>query len=291
MLMSYGSRNYRHRNPKTGDEQQKASTPFFQSPKGASIQKKKEAFFQPKLTVGQPGDIHEKEADSVASQVVNRQKGQRPVLQQKEIGKVQRLATSKEEEKMGTNDARMERDKEDPLKPVQKKEGDEKKEKKGIPRGEDPKKKKKGLQKAEDPKKKKKKGLQKAEDPKKKKKKGLQKAEDPKKKKKKGAGAIQKKEETTASAAVAAEIEQQSGKGSPLPAAVLAEMNNSFGMDFSKVRIHHDNAAAKLCCELNAQAFTHGQDIYFNEGKYNPESDEGRLLLAHELTHVVQQSH
>jgi hypothetical protein len=276
--MSYGSRNYRHRNPKAGDEQQKASTPFFQSPKGASIQKKKEAFFQAKLTIGQPGDIHEKEADSVASQVVNRQKGQQPVLQQKEIGKVQRLATSKEEEKMGTNDARMERDKEEPMKPMLKKEGGEKKKKKGI-------------QKAEDPKKKKKKGLQKAEDPKKKKKKGLQKAEDPKKKKKKGAGAIQKKEAQTASAAVAAEIEQQSGKGSPLPAAVLAQMNSSFGMDFSKVRIHHDNAAAKLCCELNAQAFTHGLDIYFNEGKYNPESDEGRLLLAHELTHVAQQSH
>jgi hypothetical protein len=105
--MSYNSRNYRHRNPKSGEEQ-KASTPFFNSPKGASIQKKKKAdFFQPKLTVGQPGDIHEKEADSVASQVVNRQQGQQPVLQQKEIGVVQKLATSKEDEKLSTNDARM----------------------------------------------------------------------------------------------------------------------------------------------------------------------------------------
>jgi hypothetical protein len=334
MLMSYGLRNYRHRNPKTGDEQ-KASTPFFQSPKGASIQKKKEAFFQPKLTIGKPGDVYEKEADSVASQVVNRQKGQQPVLQQKEIGKVQRLATSKEEEKLGTNDARMERDKEDPLKPVQKKEGEgdlnekdkkgvpaaaeaeqkmkgnkkggdaEKKKKKGVQKAEDPKKKKKKevqkaedpekkkkkeVQKAEDPEKKKKKEVQKAEDPEKKKKKDVQKAEDPEKKKKKGTGAIQKKEETTASAHVAAEIEQQSGKGSPLPAEVLAEMNSSFGVDFSKVRIHHDTAAARLCCELNAQAFTHGLDIFFNEGKYNPESTEGKLLLAHELTHVAQQS-
>jgi len=74
-----------------------------------------------------------------------------------------------------------------------------------------------------------------------------------------------------------------------LPPKTLAEMNHSFGMDFSGVRIHHDAAAARLCCELNAQAFTHGMDIYFNEGKYNPDSKEGRLLLAHELTHVAQQ--
>jgi hypothetical protein len=271
--MSYSLRNYRHRNPQKGEEK-KATTPFFNAPKGASIQKKKEgAFFQPKLTVGQPGDIHEKEADAMASQVV------------------QRLATSKEDEKLGTNDARMEKDKEDPLKPVQMKEGgDEKKEKKDIHMAEDPKKKKKEIHMAEDPKKKKKE-IHKAEDPKKKKKE-IHKAEDPKKKKKKGPGAgqIQKKPETTASDRVSAEIKSQSGKGSPLPAKVLAEMNHSFHMDFSKVRIHHDAAATKLCLELHAQAFTHGNDIYFNEGKYNPESAEGKLLLAHELTHVVQQS-
>jgi hypothetical protein len=271
--MSYSLRNYRHRNPQKGEEK-KATTPFFNAPKGASVQKKKEgAFFQPKLTIGQPGDIHEKEADSMANQVV------------------QRLATSKEDEKLGTNDARMEKDKEDPLKPVQMKEGgDEKKKKKDIHMAEDPKKKKKDIHMAEDPKKKKKE-IHKAEDPKKKKKE-IHKAEDPKKKKKKGhgAGEIRKKPETTASAAVSAEIERQSGKGSPLPAKVLAEMNHSFHADFSKVRIHHDTAAAQLCLELHAQAFTHGHDIYFNEGKYNPESADGKLLLAHELTHVVQQS-
>jgi Domain of unknown function (DUF4157) len=258
--MSYSLRNYRHRNPQKGEDK-KGATPFFNAAKSASIQKKKKgAFFQPKLTIGKPGDIHEKEADAVASQVV------------------QRLATSKEDEKIGTNDARMEKDKEDPMKPVQKKEGgDEKKEKKDVHKAEDPKKKKKEIHKAEDPEKKKK-GIHKAEDPEKKKKKGP------------GAGQIQKKPENTASAGVSAEIERQSGKGSPLPARVLAEMNHSFHMDFSKVRIHHDAAAAKLCVELNAQAFTHGNDIYFNEGKYNPESPDGKLLLAHELTHVVQQS-
>jgi Domain of unknown function (DUF4157) len=271
--MSYNSRNYRHRNPKTGDEQ-KTSTPFFNSPSGSAAQKKNgsavqrkkgSAFFQAKLTVGQPGDVYEKEADSVASQVVNRQNDQKAVLQEKESDTVRRLATSKEDEKLGTHDARMEKDKEEPMKPVQKKQGpgDEKKKEKGVHKMDDPKKKKKELHKAEDPQ---------------------------KKKKKMPEGMVQKKEENTAPPDLAAELEAQSGKGSPLPAETLAEMNRSFGMDFSSVRVHHDAAAVRLCCELNAQAFTHGHDIYFNEGKYNPASAEGKHLLAHELTHVAQQN-
>ena len=244
--MSYSQRNYRHRNPKTGDEQKASSGPFFQTGKGAAVQRKKtSAFFQPKLTVNKPGDVHEKEADSVANQVVNRQKGEKPVVQQKEIGKVQRLATSKEDEKLGTHDARMEKDKEEPVKPVQTKTASS-----------DKKEKKPDMNKGQDAEKKKKKQVHKAEDPKKKKKKGPA-----------GEGKMQKKEETTAAPSVAAELEKQSGKGSPLPAETLAEMSRSIGMDFSHVRIHHDAAAAALCSELNAQAFTHGCDIYFKEGK------------------------
>ena len=146
----------------------------------------------------------------------------------------------------------------------------------------------KPVQTKQDPKKKKK-GVHKMDDPEKKKK-GLHKMDDPKKKKKKPGGMVHKKEENTASPAVAAELERQSGKGSPLPADTLAEMSQAFGMDFSHVRIHHDAAAVALCVELNAQAFTQGCDIYFNEGKYNVESSEGKRLLAHELTHVAQQN-
>ena len=104
---------------------------------------------------------------------------------------------------------------------------------------------------------------------------------------------MQKKEDSkkrSTSDAVAAEIKNQTGKGSPLPPKVMAEMGKSFGVDFSNVRIHADAAAAKLCRALNALAFTHGQDIFFAEGKFNPESKEGKTLLAHELTHVVQQA-
>ncbi|HSY61908.1 MAG TPA: DUF4157 domain-containing protein, partial [Cytophaga sp.] len=57
----------------------------------------------------------------------------------------------------------------------------------------------------------------------------------------------------------------------------------------SEVRIHSNNKSSQLSSELNAQAFTVGNDIYFNEGKYQPESSEGKYLLAHELTHTVQQ--
>lgn len=88
---------------------------------------------------------------------------------------------------------------------------------------------------------------------------------------------------------VSSRIENTAGKGSQLPEKTLHEMNSSFGADFSGVKIHHDNESNMLNQELQAQAFTHGNDIYFNQGKYNPENRQGKFLLAHELTHVVQQ--
>ena len=66
-------------------------------------------------------------------------------------------------------------------------------------------------------------------------------------------------------------------------------MEGSFETDFSGVRVHTDQEAAQMNQDLSAQAFTHGSDVYFNEGKFNPESGGGKHLLAHELTHVVQQ--
>jgi hypothetical protein len=67
-------------------------------------------------------------------------------------------------------------------------------------------------------------------------------------------------------------------------------MEPRFGNDFSSVRIHTGSNAVQMNKELHAQAFTHGSDLYFNEGKYNPGSNSGKQLLAHELTHVVQQT-
>ncbi|MBK9492218.1 MAG: DUF4157 domain-containing protein, partial [Haliscomenobacter sp.] len=64
-----------------------------------------------------------------------------------------------------------------------------------------------------------------------------------------------------------------------------AEMENSFGVDFSQVNIHTDGEAVQLNKDLGAHAFTHGKDVYFNAGKYNPDNSSGKHLLAHELTH------
>ncbi|MEO8568249.1 MAG: DUF4157 domain-containing protein, partial [Ginsengibacter sp.] len=80
------------------------------------------------------------------------------------------------------------------------------------------------------------------------------------------------------------------GSGNPLPPAVREQMESSFGADFSGVKIHSDSASVQMNESLNAQAFTHGSDIYFNAGKYDANHTGGKHLLAHELTHVVQQS-
>ncbi|MBD2753189.1 DUF4157 domain-containing protein [Spirosoma sp. BT704] len=66
-------------------------------------------------------------------------------------------------------------------------------------------------------------------------------------------------------------------------------MESAMGADFSGVRVHTGSEASQLSQDLNAYAFTHGNDIYFNEGQYNPSTSEGQRLLAHELTHTVQQ--
>jgi hypothetical protein len=79
------------------------------------------------------------------------------------------------------------------------------------------------------------------------------------------------------------------GQGEPLPGDVQADMEARFGADFSRVRLHTDGEAAQLSQDLQAQAFTHGQDIYFGSGRYDTGSEPGRRLLAHELTHTIQQ--
>jgi len=77
--------------------------------------------------------------------------------------------------------------------------------------------------------------------------------------------------------------------GNALPPKLRSELEPKFGVDFNKVRVHTGSHADSLNRALGAQAFTHGSHIYLGEGKYNPESTSGKRLLAHELTHVVQQ--
>ncbi len=84
-------------------------------------------------------------------------------------------------------------------------------------------------------------------------------------------------------------LNQSNGSGTPIPQAAREPMEQKLGTDFSAVRVHSDARASRLSHALGANAFTTGNDIYFNENKYNPESRAGQGLLAHELTHVAQQ--
>ncbi|WP_373553311.1 DUF4157 domain-containing protein [Haliscomenobacter sp.] len=217
---------------------------------------------QPKLQVNQPGDVYEKQADAMAEQVVN------------SGPPTQSIATPapKAAQRQGKED-------------IQKASQPEEVQKMAQPEEEKP------IQKMDKP-----------EEPQRKEQEEVQRKpeEEP---------AVQKKEEEvkrkpeeekvqaqtsgngggTAPSGFAANLNHSKGQGSGLSKGTLNEMSTAFGQDFSGVRIHTDSQAEQLSEEISAQAFTHGNDIYFNQGKYNPESQDGKRLLAHELTHVVQQ--
>lgn len=248
---SYKPQHHRGKHSGNGEHEQETSEPFFSRYSSPLHSAKSNSFFQAKLSVGKANDQYEKEADRVADKVVN-QKSSGPVIQKKEISSIQRLVTSKEEERIGTNDARMLRDKEIQEKPeIQRLCADCEKEKEGS---------------------------------------NVQ--------QKKMAGGkeeeevVQQKADGTpasGSPPLSSRINNSSGNGRSLPHHTLSEMQSSFNADFSQVRIHTGADAVSMNKELRAQAFTHGRDIYFNNGKYDPETSNGRHLLAHELTHVIQQ--
>jgi hypothetical protein len=79
------------------------------------------------------------------------------------------------------------------------------------------------------------------------------------------------------------------GGGSALDDGVRTQMESSMGHDFSDVRVHTGSNAANAAKSVQAQAFTVGNEVVFNDGKYNPSSPDGQRTIAHELTHVVQQ--
>ena len=79
--------------------------------------------------------------------------------------------------------------------------------------------------------------------------------------------------------------------GQPLDRATRAFMEPRFGHDFSEVRVHTSQPAAESASALQARAYTHGRDIVFGVNQYQPQSHEGQALLAHELSHVIQQGH
>ncbi|MEQ8969174.1 MAG: DUF4157 domain-containing protein [Coleofasciculus sp. C1-SOL-03] len=93
-----------------------------------------------------------------------------------------------------------------------------------------------------------------------------------------------------ASADLEASIQGKRGSGQPLDESVREPMEGAFGADFSGVRVHTDGKSDELNQAIQAKAFTTGEDVFFRQGAYEPGSKGGQELLAHELTHVVQQS-
>jgi hypothetical protein len=89
---------------------------------------------------------------------------------------------------------------------------------------------------------------------------------------------------------IEANVAQLQNSGAPLSNDVRAFMEPRFGHDFSQVRIHNDARAAGVARSINALAFTVGNNIAFDAGQYQPNTEAGQRLLAHELTHVVQQT-
>lgn len=85
-------------------------------------------------------------------------------------------------------------------------------------------------------------------------------------------------------------IQTMRGGGQPLADSTRTFFESRFGYDFGGVRVHTDSQAAETASHLNAQAFTIGRDVFFGAGRYEPHTTSGQWLLAHELTHTVQQS-
>ena len=111
--------------------------------------------------------------------------------------------------------------------------------------------------------------------------------------------AVMHLQKTAGNASVSAALEEQepslvrevvgSGGGSPLDRDTRGFMESRLGADFSDVRVHTDGKATESARSVQAHAYTVGNDVVFQSDKYAPESDSGQRMLAHELTHVVQQ--
>jgi peptidoglycan hydrolase-like protein with peptidoglycan-binding domain len=307
--MSYASRVYRQRNPRQekGDKEG-----FFKKQPDRNKSEKPGAVIQPKVEVNKPGDKYEREADAVANRVVN-QRAQGQAVQKKDVSDVQRAAVPEEKKKEGVQRAATEKKKD---KDVQRALAPGEKKDKEVQRATEPEKKKdKDVQRALAPDEEKDKDIQRATDekedkdvqramaPEEKKDKDVQRAIDEREKPEdvqKQAGELKEDEDKTGVQAKRdadathkgtfdSRLEKSSGRGMKMEPEVLHDMNRAFDADFSHVRIHLDNEAAAMNKDIQAQAFTHGRDIYFNDGKYNPASGEGKRLLAHELTHTIQQ--
>ncbi|WP_299607154.1 DUF4157 domain-containing protein [uncultured Aquimarina sp.] len=249
-----------------------------------------QAFIQPKLKVGQPGDKYEVEADKMADQVVNKpssktegaiqKKGSEEEVQQKPLAStitplVQRSMFKDRNEgtvqKMEEEEAVQQKEEEESVQKMEEEETvQQKEEEDAIQKMEEEETVQSKCDDCESEE-----SVQKMEEEE-----SVQAKSNP--------NAVSSGVKTNAS--IEARLKSSKGRGNRMSGDTKNEMEAGFGADFSNVTIHTDTNAVQLSQELGAQAFTHGNDVYFNKGKYNPDSKEGKHLLAHELTHTVQQS-
>ncbi|BCL35119.1 DUF4157 domain-containing protein [Nostoc sp. MS1] len=199
---------------------------------------------QAKLTIGEPGDFYEQQADSVARQVIQRiaQSGNRQSIQRQE-------APEEEELQMKPLD----------INTLQRQQAPEEEEELQM----------KSLDSSI-----------------------LQRQEVPQEEELQMKPMVQRQGggEMAATSDLETSINQARGGGQPLGNDIREPMEQAFGADFSKVKVHTDTQSDQLNKSIQARAFTTGQDVFFRQGEYNPGSRGGQELLAHELTHVVQQN-
>lgn len=157
-------------------------------------------------------------------------------------------------------------------------EGPEKeKEKEKVSRAAEPEKKEEKMQRAAEPEKKEEEKVQRAAEPEKKEEEKVQKKDS-------GDGS-----DGGTGVKTANYVDSIDSRGQPLPSKEQSFFGRKMGYDFSDVRIHTGRDAAESAGDVSAKAYTYGRHIVFNDGQYDTESQQGRTLLAHELTHVVQQ--
>ena len=260
--------------------------PFFDKQSGESSPFFNTGSIQPKLNVSKASDPAEKEAESAAKKFSQLQKAEKEEekinkAEQKEEEKVNK-AEKKEEEKV----SKAEKEEEEPVQKAEQKEEEkvnkaEKKEEEKVSKAE--KEKEEPVQKAEQKEEEKVNKAEKQEEEK-----PVQAKTDPRVQKAEGTETVEESE--SGSSSFEKMLKERKGMGFALPDDLRKEMEGQFHTSFKNVRIHTDKKAAEMCEAIHALAFTHGYDIYFNDGMYNPNALSGKELLAHELTHVVQQN-
>ncbi|MEM8899927.1 MAG: DUF4157 domain-containing protein [Bacteroidota bacterium] len=251
-------RNRRHRNPSQEDKQGENSLPISEQP------------VQTKLVMGQAGDKYEQEADAMANKVVNSSQAS-PQLQKKEEIPIQRMG--EEEEAVQTMEE------EEPVQAIEEEEPVQTMEEEAVQTIEEEE------------------AVQTMEEEEPVQTKSAMDGTTPQEELETDNPAMTKREGASSTSnsgippkGLANKLKKAKGKGKPLAKSLKKEMEAAIGANFEEVRIHTDEESAAMNQELKAQAFAHGKDIFFNEGKFNPESTKGKHLLAHELIHIIQQN-